>query len=252
MAKSTHDFVPAAVRKAHRVHEFLSGDLAKRDVSAKERKTLAAHGDALPGGGFPIKNVADLANAKRAVGRAKNPFAAKALIDRRAKELGEAPLGKRAPAFVVPAVEPVVKNDTVVSVEITKADTGTLKDGLVWGWASIIEKDGKTVTDAQGDRISEEELLKAAHDYMQHSRVGGAMHIHDVNNPDEALCAGHVVESCVLTKDLQKALGVDLGKVGWLIGYRVTDENVKKAFANKTLKAFSIGGKGVREKVHGD
>ncbi len=251
MTKSTHDFVPAAVRKAKQVHDFLPAELAKRDVGAKERKTLAQHGDALPGGGFPIKNAADLANAKRAIGRAKDPAAARALINRRAKELGERPLGKslfKKAAVAAPEVEEVC-----LAVEVAKADAaGELKDGLVWGWASVIERGGKTVIDAQGDQISEGELLKAAHDYMQNSRIGGAMHIYKQDNPKEPLSAGHTVESVVFTKDLQKALGIDLGKVGWLIGVRLTDEHVRKAVASGVLKSFSIGGSGVREKVNGN
>lgn len=62
--------------------------IAKRDVKTKERTSLASHGDALPDGSFPIKNKGDLANARQAVGRSKNPGAARALIRRRAKELG--------------------------------------------------------------------------------------------------------------------------------------------------------------------
>jgi hypothetical protein len=59
-----------------------------RDVSMKEREKLAEKNKALPDGGFPIANEADLKNAIRAVGRAKNPAAAKAHIKRRAKALG--------------------------------------------------------------------------------------------------------------------------------------------------------------------
>jgi hypothetical protein len=63
-------------------------DTTKRDVSRKERKALARQGKALPGGGFPIKDKSDLDNARRAIGRAKNPGATRALIRRRARELG--------------------------------------------------------------------------------------------------------------------------------------------------------------------
>jgi hypothetical protein len=63
-------------------------ELYDRDVGPEERKSLAEKGKALPGGGFPIKNVGDLRNAIQAFGRAKNPAATKALIKRRAKELG--------------------------------------------------------------------------------------------------------------------------------------------------------------------
>lgn len=62
----------------------------KRDVGSAERHTLAQEGDALPGGGFPIRDKGDLDNARRAVGRAKNPGATRALIRRRARELGVA------------------------------------------------------------------------------------------------------------------------------------------------------------------
>lgn len=59
-----------------------------RDVSTKEREKLAEKKKALPDGGFPIANAGDLKNAIRAIGRAKDPAAAKAHIKRRAKELG--------------------------------------------------------------------------------------------------------------------------------------------------------------------
>lgn len=59
-----------------------------RDVSGKERQRLARSGAALPDGSFPIASVQDLKNAIRAIGRAKNPGAAKAHIKRRARALG--------------------------------------------------------------------------------------------------------------------------------------------------------------------
>jgi hypothetical protein len=62
-------------------------------VSAEGRREAQKHGDTMPGGSFPIRNKADLANAKQSVGRAKNPTAARRWINKRAKELGAAPLG---------------------------------------------------------------------------------------------------------------------------------------------------------------
>jgi hypothetical protein len=59
-----------------------------RGFSEEDRKKLAKSGAALPGGGFPIKTVEDLKNAVRAIGRAKDPAAAKAHIISRAKSLG--------------------------------------------------------------------------------------------------------------------------------------------------------------------
>lgn len=68
-----------------------------RNVKQSERKSLAKKGKALPDGSFPIKNKSDLANAKHAVGRAKNPSKAKAFINKRAKQLGEKKIGAVAP-----------------------------------------------------------------------------------------------------------------------------------------------------------
>lgn len=57
------------------------------DFSVKQRQKLAAKGQAMPQGGFPIRNRADLKRAIQAIGRASNPDAAKAWIKKRAKEL---------------------------------------------------------------------------------------------------------------------------------------------------------------------
>ena len=62
-------------------------------VSAAERRNAEGKGETMPGGKFPIRNASDLANAKHDVGRASDPSAARRWINRRAKELGEPPLG---------------------------------------------------------------------------------------------------------------------------------------------------------------
>jgi hypothetical protein len=59
-----------------------------REFSTTERQKLAKTGAAMPHGGFPIKSEGDLKNAIRAIGRAKNPGAAKAHIKKRASALG--------------------------------------------------------------------------------------------------------------------------------------------------------------------
>lgn len=64
----------------------------KRDFSADDRKRLADSGEAMPDGGFPIENKADLKNAIQAIGRAKDPAAAKKHIISRAKALGASDL----------------------------------------------------------------------------------------------------------------------------------------------------------------
>lgn len=59
----------------------------KREFSDKKRKELADKGHALPDGSFPIENTADLKNAIKAFGRAKDKAKAKAHIIARAKDL---------------------------------------------------------------------------------------------------------------------------------------------------------------------
>jgi len=62
-------------------------------VSANARREAESKGESMPGGRFPIRNASDLANAKHDIGRAKNPGPARAWINKRAKELGEPPVG---------------------------------------------------------------------------------------------------------------------------------------------------------------
>ena len=64
-----------------------SKNVSKRYFSEQSREKLADKGKAMSDGSFPIVNANDLKNAKRAVGRAKNPEAAKAWIARREAEM---------------------------------------------------------------------------------------------------------------------------------------------------------------------
>jgi len=63
-------------------------DTEKRTYTDQERQVAAASGHAMPSGSFPVNNVKDLKNAIRAIGRAKDPEAAKSHIKARAKALG--------------------------------------------------------------------------------------------------------------------------------------------------------------------
>ena len=65
-----------------------SDEIDKREFSQGERDKAADSGAALPDGSFPIKNVSDLHNAIKAVGRAKDRGRAMAHIKSRAKALG--------------------------------------------------------------------------------------------------------------------------------------------------------------------
>jgi len=66
----------------------LEAELAiKRLYSREQREEMAASGEALEDGSFPIADEADLANAVQAFGRAADPDSAKEHIMKRAKEL---------------------------------------------------------------------------------------------------------------------------------------------------------------------
>ena len=62
--------------------------LFKRDYSSESRRQMAASGQAMPDGSFPIANRTDLRNAIQSVGRASNYDAARRHIVRRARALG--------------------------------------------------------------------------------------------------------------------------------------------------------------------
>lgn len=61
-------------------------------ISTESRKEAAKKGEALPDGSYPVRNVADLKNAIRAVGRAKNSAKVKRHIIKRARALGKTKL----------------------------------------------------------------------------------------------------------------------------------------------------------------
>lgn len=74
----------------YNLHTFrnFSNLLNEKDYSTKQREEMAASGDALPDGSFPIANKADLENAIHAFGRSKDQPAAAKHIAKRAKALG--------------------------------------------------------------------------------------------------------------------------------------------------------------------
>jgi hypothetical protein len=119
-------------------------------------------------------------------------------------------------------------------VPITKTDED---QRLVFGWASVIEEDGEPVIDQQGDIISERELENAFYGFAKDARIAGEMH--------ERTGVGDLVECVVFTRDKQEALGIDLGKVGAWVGFRL-DADVFAKVKSGDYRSFSIGGRGMR------
>lgn len=90
--------VTALVERANAMSDPLAKTRARKAIidlsfkpggpSMKVRKKLAAKGQAMPGGSFPIDDVTQLKKAIKAYGRAKDKAAAKAHIIKRARALG--------------------------------------------------------------------------------------------------------------------------------------------------------------------
>lgn len=123
---------------------------------------------------------------------------------------------------------------------ITKLDN---EKQIAFGWFSVIEENGEQIVDKQGSIIDIDTLEEAAYDFVINARVGAEMHI----NKGVAT----LVESMVFTKEKQAALGIDLGKIGWWGGMKITDNEVWKKIKKGEYKAFSIGGRGRRLEVEG-
>lgn len=122
-----------------------------------------------------------------------------------------------------------------IPFKVAKADAD---QQLIFGWASVVEKNGQLVIDKQGDVILPSDLEKAAYDFVLYARKHGDMH--------DNVGTGRLVESMVFTKEKQNLLGIDLGKVAWWTGFYVTDKDTWAAHKRGELPELSIGGTGRR------
>jgi hypothetical protein len=112
---------------------------------------------------------------------------------------------------------------------------------LVFGWASIVSRDGELIVDKQGDSIPLSELEDAAYAYVMRSRDMSEMHLRKG--------IGRLVESVVLSREKQRALGFDLGFEGWWVGFKCNDPDVWARIKSGDLGEFSIGGRALSEEV---
>jgi hypothetical protein len=96
---------------------------------------------------------------------------------------------------------------------------------LVLGWAMITRENGRPYVDSQGDETPDDVLLPAVTAYMERSRAGWLEH------------------SLVLTDEIATALGITCSRRGWIVGMKVHDREILKAFEEGRLTGFSIGGR---------
>lgn len=126
--------------------------------------------------------------------------------------------------------------DFTITAEIAKADDALR---VVWGWASVAVEKGVPVIDKQNHIVEIDGLQKAAHNFVAEFRTG--------SNTHKSLGVGTVVESMVFTKEVQKSLGIDLGREGWYIGMKIHDDALWQRVKKGEMKGFSIGGTAVLE-----
>ena len=115
---------------------------------------------------------------------------------------------------------------------------------LVYGWASVVTEKGEPVVDRQGDIIKADTLVRAVNKFMEHVRVGKQMH-----NGDQI---GVVVHSWPCTDEINKSVGLEADREGWLVAFKVYDEEVWSKVKSGELAAFSIGGRAVKGEYNGD
>ena len=112
---------------------------------------------------------------------------------------------------------------------------------MVYGWASVVTEKGEAVVDRQGDVIEVGTLVKAVNEFMEHVRVGKAMHVGEQ--------VGVVVHSLPITKEIGDALGIQSNREGWVVAYKVFDDDVWAMVKSGELAAFSIGGRAIKEEI---
>ena len=136
------------------------------------------------------------------------------------------------------SVSDMTKN---IEGQILKSDD---EQRLVYGLASVVTEKGEPVIDRQGDVIKPDTLVKAVNNFMEHIRVGKQMH-----NGDQI---GVVVHSLPITKEIGDSLGIQSDREGWVVAFKVYDDEVWEKVKSGELAAFSIGGRAVKGEYNGD
>ena len=123
-----------------------------------------------------------------------------------------------------------------VEGQILKADE---EQRMVYGWASVVTEKGEPVVDRQGDVIEPETLVKAVNGFMEHVRVGKEMHKGDQ--------IGAVIHSMPVTEEIGESLGIQSDREGWIVAFKVYNDDVWAKVKSGELAAFSIGGRAIKE-----
>lgn len=114
---------------------------------------------------------------------------------------------------------------------------------IAFGWGYVAkDSSGRQIVDFSGDVVKEAPYLEsAAYDFVVRSRAGDARH--------DSKPVATLVESVVFTPEKLRAMNVPEGvlpSAGWWTGMKVLDPKVWEDVRSGKLKAFSVGGRGVR------
>lgn len=131
-----------------------------------------------------------------------------------------------------------MKNDFKIEGEVTKVDDS---ERIVYGWASVVTKDGQPVEDLQGDVITPETMEKAANDFMLGDRTGLTMHKGEKTTT--------IIHSLPLTKQTKEAFGIESPYEGWIIAVKVHDDKTWEQVTSGKFTGFSIGGRANRREM---
>lgn len=135
-------------------------------------------------------------------------------------------------------VSELTKTDFESRGEVTKMDD---EKRIVYGYASVISKNGEPIVDRQGDIITAEELEKAASEFMLSSRIGKTMHSGEPTTT--------IIHSFPMTDEIKKAYQIESPYEAWLIAVKVHDDTTWDMVKRGELKDFSIGGKATRREL---
>lgn len=123
--------------------------------------------------------------------------------------------------------------------EVVKVDSEL---GLVFGFGIVCKIDGEPYYDLQGDHIPEDAMLKAATDFMAHSRAAKEMHAGDQ--------VGDVIFAFPLTQEIADVMSITTKYTGWLVAMKPSPEVLAK-FKSGEYTGFSIGGKRLQDELVG-
>jgi hypothetical protein len=116
---------------------------------------------------------------------------------------------------------------------------------IVFGWLSVAKDErGILLMDTQEHEIEPDVLEPAVYEFVLNFRKMG-----DVHERTEGM--GRLIESVMLTKEKQAAMGIPDGCVpeGWWVGFKVDAEDVWQKIKNGDYEMLSLGGDGLLEEI---